>query len=153
MIKHISSPTISEEILGAYLEGNLSADEMQRVEHILEYDDDLGGLVDEIAVENLSVLDTDADSSPSIYDENLNFDMDFELPEVEPSFDCFPEVACFARPCASVSPYSEEIEVASCACFEQPIEEEPWGDVIEEDSEEESVDGSLDFENDESWDV
>ena len=138
MIKHISSPAISEEILGAYLEGNLSEYETQRVEHILEYDDDLGGLVDEIAVENLSVLDTDADSSPSIYDENPNFDMDFELPEVEPSFDWFSEFACFARPCASASPYNEEIEVASCACFERPIEEELWDDVVEEDGDEES---------------
>ena len=62
MIKHISSPTISEEILGAYLEGNLSEYETQRVEHILECDDDLDALVDEIAVENLTMLDTNADS-------------------------------------------------------------------------------------------
>lgn len=153
MIKHISSPAISEEILGAYLEGNLSEYETQMIENVLEYDDDLDRLVDEIAVENLTILDADAESSPSVYDEVPNFDFDFELPEVEPSFDSSPGVACFIRPRASASPYSEEIEVASCACFEQPIEEEPWGDVIEEDSEEESVDGSLDFENDESWDV
>ena len=70
MIKHISSPAISEEILGAYLEGNLSEYETQRVEHILECDDDLDVLVDEIAVENLTMLDTNADSSPSVYDEN-----------------------------------------------------------------------------------
>lgn len=140
MIKHISSPAISEEILGAYLEGNLSAYETQRVEHILECDDDLDALVDEIAVENLTMLDTDADSSPSVYDENPNFDFDFELPEVEPSFVRFPEVACFIRPHhASASLYHEEIDVAACACYERPIEEEPWDDVIEENGDEDSV--------------
>jgi hypothetical protein len=140
MIKHISSPTISEEILGAYLEGNLSEYETQRVERILECDDYLDGLVDEIAVENLTILDTDADSSPSIYDENPNFDLDFELPEVESSFGCFPEVACFIRPHVSASSYNEEIEVAACACFDRAIEDEPWDDVIEESgAEEDSV--------------
>lgn len=138
MIKHISSPAISEEILGAYLEGNLSEYETQRVEHILECDDDLDVLVDEIAVENLTMLDTNADSSPSVYDENPNFDFDFELPEVEPSFGRFPGVACFIRPRASASPYSEEIEVASCACYDRSIVEEPWDDIIEEDCDEES---------------
>ena len=138
MIKHISSPTISEEILGAYLEGNLSEYETQRVEHILECDDDLDVLVDEIAVENLTMLDTNADSSPSVYDENPNFDFDFELPEVEPSFDHFPGVACFIRPRASASLYNEEIEVVACACYDRSIEEEPWDDIIEEDRDEES---------------
>ena len=139
MIKHISSPAISEEILGAYLEGNLSEYETQRVEHILECDDDLDALVDEIAVENLTMLDTDADSSPSVYDENPNFDFDFELPEVEPSFDRFPKVACFFKPRASASPYNEEIEVVACACYDRPIEEEMWDDGIEEGGGEESV--------------
>ena len=138
MIKHISSPTISEEILGAYLEGNLSEYETRLVENVLECDDDLDGLVDEIAVEELSMLDTDADSSPSIYAENPNFDFDFELPEVESSFDCFPEVACFIRPHVSASSYNEEIEVASCACYDRSIVEEPWDDIIEESGEEES---------------
>lgn len=136
MIKHISSPAISEEILGAYLEGNLSEYETQRVEHILECDDDLDALVDEIAVENLTILD--ADSSPCVYDENPNFDFDFELPEVEPSFGRFPGVACFIRPRASASLYNEEIEVVACACYDRPIEEEMWDDGIEEDCDEES---------------
>ena len=139
MIKHISSPTISEEILGAYLEGNLSEYETRLVENVLECDDDLDALVDEIAVEELSMLDTDADSSPSVYDENPNFDFDFELPEVEPSFDCFPEVACFIRPHVSASSYNEEIEVAACACYDWAIEDKPWDDVVEEDADEESV--------------
>lgn len=147
MIKHISSPAISEEILGAYLEGNLSEYETQRVEHILEYDDDLGGLVDEIAVENLTMLDTNADSSPSVYDVNPNFDFDFELPEVEPSFGRFPGVACFIRPRASASPYREEV----CACYDRAIEEEPWDDVrddiIEKNTDEESEGDELGTEN------
>lgn len=142
MIKHISSPAISEEILGAYLEGNLSEYETQRVERILECDDYLDALVDEIAVENLTILDTDANSSPSIYDENPNFDFDFELPEVESSFDCFSGVACFIRPRASASPYREEV----CACYDRAIEEEPWDDIIEEDCDEESERNEL--END-----
>lgn len=141
MIKHISSPAISEEILGAYLEGNLSEYETQRVEHILEYDDDLDRLVDEIAVENLAMLDAGADSSPSVYDENPNFDFDFELPEVEPSFERFPGVACFIRPRASASPYREKASVAPCACYERPIEDEDdvEGDIIEKNTDEESV--------------
>lgn len=137
MIKHISSPAISEEILGAYLEGNLSEYETQRVEHILECDDDLDALVDEIAVENLTMLDTNADSSPSVYDENPNFDFDFELPEVESSFDHFPGVACFIRPRASVFPYREKASVTFCDCFGRAIEEDR-NDAVAKDADEES---------------
>lgn len=48
MLKHLQPLPISEEMLGAYLEGNLTADEVRFVESCLESDDILKGLVDEI---------------------------------------------------------------------------------------------------------
>ena len=48
MLKHLEPLQISEEMLGAYLEGNLAADEVGYVESVLQNDELLKGIVDEV---------------------------------------------------------------------------------------------------------
>ena len=48
MLKHLEPLPISEEILGAYLEGNLTAEEVGYVETCLKSDIDMQELVDEV---------------------------------------------------------------------------------------------------------
>lgn len=48
MLKHLQPLPISEEMLGAYLEGNLSVEEVGYVESVLQSDRDVMGLVDEV---------------------------------------------------------------------------------------------------------
>ena len=80
MLKHLQPLPISEEMLGAYLEGNLTAEEVGFVESVLQTDELLKGLVDEVGTispdwirENLE------DSNLICLNEVLN---DFDLPEV-----------------------------------------------------------------------
>lgn len=76
MLKHLEPLPISEEMLGAYLEGNLTADEVGYVESFLETDDVLKGLVDEIGETSSDWMMENLDTP--LYDE-LN---GMELPEI-----------------------------------------------------------------------
>lgn len=67
MLKYLQPLPVSEEMLGAYLEGNLSAEEVSYVESFLQTDMNLKELVEEVGEIN-------ADDALS----------DFELPEVNP---------------------------------------------------------------------
>ena len=66
---------ISEEVLGAYLEGSLSAEEAARVEQLIQTDDALRMVVDIVGV-----VDDSIDMSASIYDDFPHFDESFSLP-------------------------------------------------------------------------
>lgn len=123
MIKSILYPTISEEMLGAYLEGNLSADETQLIDSMLEYDNELDGLVDELRIEEQDLAD--AETIPNIYDDYPHFGIEFELPEVESSFEDESFVACFASP--HVSENDDEFEI----CAEVPFDEDIWNTTVE----------------------
>jgi len=80
MLKHLQPLPISEEMLGAYLEGNLTADEVGFVESVLESDKGLQELVDEVGTVSSGWLSENIEDSNLIYsDEVLN---DFDLPEV-----------------------------------------------------------------------
>lgn len=61
MLKHLQPLPISEEMLGAYLEGNLTADEVGYVESCLQANDGLRELVEDIDVgfENMDEVQTD----------------------------------------------------------------------------------------------
>ena len=50
MIKHIKPLPISEEMLGAYLEGNLTQSDATYVEQMLQGNDDLSTFVNELSV-------------------------------------------------------------------------------------------------------
>ena len=75
MIKIINPLPISEEMLGAYLEGNLSLEESRYVEDMIGKDDDLQAFVGDVTM-------LDVDNEVSIYDECPDFDTVFELPEI-----------------------------------------------------------------------
>lgn len=80
MLKHLEPLPISEEILGAYLEGNLTAEEVGYVELLLHLDKGLQELVDEVGTASSDwISENFADSNLIYSDEVLN---DFDLPEV-----------------------------------------------------------------------
>lgn len=80
MLKHLQPLPISEEMLGAYLEGNLTTDEVGYVESLLELDEDLQKLVDEVGTVSSDWLSENLDDSNLICSGDvLN---DFDLPEV-----------------------------------------------------------------------
>ena len=80
MIKNIKPLPVSEEMLGAYLEGNLSSIEATQVEELMNLDKNFRDFVTEVSV-------ADPDIMESIFDVHPNFDMEFELPEVPLTFD------------------------------------------------------------------
>lgn len=75
MMKQIKPLSISEEMLGAYLEGNLPLEEARYVENLIGEDDDLQAFVGDVTT-------LDVDNEVSIYDECPDFDTVFELPEI-----------------------------------------------------------------------
>ena len=81
MLKHLQPLPISEEMLGAYLEGNLTAEEVGFVETCLKSDIDMQELVDEVGYTgqdwvNEAVVDLNPEYSAYGFD-------DFDLPEVD----------------------------------------------------------------------
>ncbi len=75
MIRDIKPLPISEELLGAYLEGNLPQSEMAQIEALMQNDADFSAFVDEVSVVDIPTADT-------IYNESPDFGIDFELPEI-----------------------------------------------------------------------
>lgn len=78
MMKQIKPLSISEEMLGAYLEGNLPLEEARYVENLIGEDDDLQAFVGDLTT-------LDMDNEVSVYDDYPDFDAAFELPHVEVS--------------------------------------------------------------------
>lgn len=79
MLKHLQPLPISEEMLGAYLEGNLTADEAGYVESCLKSDMDLQELVDDVGYTGPDWINENINDSNLIYlDDVLT---DFELPD------------------------------------------------------------------------
>lgn len=79
MLKHLQPLPISEEMLGAYLEGNLTAEEVTYVDSALQTDELLKGIVDEV---NRDGIDwTILADNTSIY-EGLELMPDLQIPEI-----------------------------------------------------------------------
>ena len=114
MIKHIKSLPISEEMLGAYLEGNLAQHDARYIEQMLQGNDELSAFVEELSLSNDLISNYQVKELPS-------FENDFTLPEIatkvgtylehqvlpfgfEPSF---VDVACAMMP--DVTDYGEMI--------------------------------------------
>lgn len=76
MLKHLQPLPISEEMLGAYLEGNLSIDEIQFVKHAIQADPNISTFVNEITLEEKGVQNFCVEDSPILGE-------DFELPEID----------------------------------------------------------------------
>ena len=75
MIKHIKPLPISEEMLGAYLEGNLAQSDAQYVELMLQDNDELLAFVEELSVSDDLTSDYRMEDIPS-------FENEFTLPEI-----------------------------------------------------------------------
>lgn len=80
MLKHLEPLPISEEMLGAYLEGNLTAEEVSYTEFLMQTDDMLSGLVDEVDDMPYDFTAEDSDEMVGIIDEEL---IGFQLPELD----------------------------------------------------------------------
>lgn len=76
MIKHIKPLPVSEEMLGAYLEGNLSPNDVRYVELLMNDNDEFSLFIDELAVSENLTLDYSTEETP-------NFENDFLLPEIQ----------------------------------------------------------------------
>ncbi len=74
-MRNIKPLPISEELLGAYLEGNLPQSEMDRIEMLMQTDESLATFVNE-------VTEPDSLVESTIYDESPLWRIGFELPEI-----------------------------------------------------------------------
>ena len=80
MLKHLQPLPISEEMLGAYLEGNLSVEEVGYVESGIGEDDMLRGLVDEIDDVQEDWTDMHRNDFDLVFEQEIE---DFILPEID----------------------------------------------------------------------
>ena len=103
MIKHIKPLPISEEMLGAYLEGNLAQSDAQYVELMLRSNNEFSAFVEELSVSDDLASDYQMEDIPS-------FKNDFTLPEIAT------EVGTYLE--HQVLPFGFEpsiVDVAACA--------------------------------------
>ena len=120
MIKHINPLPISEEILGAYLEGNLSQNDAQYVEQMLHDNDELSAFVNELAVSDNLISNYLMEDIPS-------FENDFALPEIAT------EIGTFIEP--HILPFGFEpsfADVSACAMMMSDLTDD--GDMIINDN-------------------
>lgn len=120
MIKHIKPLPISEEMLGAYLEGNLTQSDATYVEQMLQGNDDLSTFVNELSVSDDLMSNYQVEELPS-------FENDFTLPEIAT------EVGTFVEP--HILPFGFEpsfADVAACAMMMSDLTDD--GDMIINDN-------------------
>ena len=107
---------ISEELLGAYLEGSLSIEEAQMVEHIMRERGGFHDFVNELQSFDDVLLSNNLEDIP-------NFEIDFELPDTSSDADTqiietFPMVA--------------DVDIACAICDFDDIFDSPTGALEEE---------------------
>ena len=120
MIRHIKPLPISEEMLGAYLEGNLTQSDATYVEQMLQGNDDLSTFVNELSVSDDLMSNYQVEELPS-------FENDFTLPEIAT------EVGTFVEP--HILPFGFEpsfADVAACAMMMSDLTDD--GDMIINDN-------------------
>lgn len=105
MIKYIKPLPVSEEMLGAYLEGTLKAEDSSMVQGVIDSNSEFKNFVEEVAV-------ADPSTEESIYDSHPNFDLDFELPEVPLQFEPQTDVLVLNPQIIEL----EYPELVACAC-------------------------------------
>lgn len=121
MIKHIKPLPISEEMLGAYLEGNLAQSDAQYVELMLQDNDDLSTFVNELSVSDDLTSNYQVEALPS-------FGNDFTLPEIST------EVGTFVEP--HILPFGFEpsfVDVAACAIMSDLTDDGENFNMVSED--------------------
>lgn len=107
MIKYIKPLPVSEEMLGAYLEGNLTAEVLSMVQGIIDSNSEFRNFVEEVSV-------ADPSTEESIYDAHPKFDLDFELPEVPLQFEPQTNMLVLQPPIIEFE-YPELVAYACCA--------------------------------------
>ena len=115
MIKHIKPLPISEELLGAYLEGNLTQNDAQYIEQMLQENDQLSAFVNELSVSDDLTSNYDVEEFPG-------FENDFTLPDIAS------EIGTYLEP--HIPPFLFEpafVDVASCAVMPDITDD---GDII-----------------------
>lgn len=115
MIKHIKPLPISEEMLGAYFEGNLAQSDAQYVEQMLQDNGELSAFVNELSVSDELISNYLMEDIPS-------FENDFTLPEIAM------EVGTYLEP--HILPFGFETsfaDVAACAFMPDFTDD---GDII-----------------------
>lgn len=131
MIKHIKPLPISEEILGAYLEGNLSQNDAQYVEQMLHDNDELSAFVNELAVSDNLISNYLMEDIPS-------FENDFALPEIAT------EIGTFIEP--HILPFGFEPSFADvAACASMPDTTDDGDIIINEEMLDTAISEDLDF--------
>lgn len=107
MLKHLQPLPISEEMLGAYLEGNLTAEEVGYVESAMQTDELMKGIVDEV---NRDGIDWTSLADNTFIHEGLDLIPDLQIPEI-------PTLTIFTNETISAhTPYYPDI--AACAILE-----------------------------------
>lgn len=107
MLKHLQPLPISEEMLGAYLEGNLTAEEVGYVESALQTDELLKGIVDEV---NRDGIDWTSLADNTFIHKGLELMPDLQIPDI-------PTLTIFANETiATHAPFYPDI--AACAALE-----------------------------------
>lgn len=115
MIKHIKPLPISEELLGAYLEGNLTQNDAQYIEQMLQENDELSAFVNELSVSDDLTSNYDVEEFPG-------FENDFTLPDIAS------EIGTYLEP--HIPPFLFEpafVDVAACAMIPDITDD---GDII-----------------------
>ena len=121
MIRHIKPLPISEEMLGAYLEGNLTQSDATYVEQMLQGNDDLSTFVNELSVSDDLMSNYQVEELPS-------FENDFTLPEIAT------EVGTFVEP--HILPFGFEpsfVDVAACAMIPDLTDDGGNFNIVSED--------------------
>lgn len=122
MIKHIKPLPISEEMLGAYLEGNLAQHDARYVEQMLQGDDEFSAFVEELSV-------SDNMTSNCLLEDIPNLENDFILPEVST------ELGAYIEPHALPFGFEPSFDdVAACAIVPEIMNSGDDSDVVFDDN-------------------
>ena len=115
MIKHIKPLPISEEMLGAYLEGNLAQHDARYVEQVLQGDNEFSAFVEELSISDNLTSNYLLENMPS-------FENDFTLPEISS------ELGTYIEPHALPFGFEPSFaDVAACAYMPDITDD---GDII-----------------------
>lgn len=88
----VSSPEVSEEMLGAYIEGNLSEAEAGYVRSSLELHDGLADLLDDVSeLDEMTGMETLAADDPMVWVDSADIDSD-DIIAVEPADDPYVDI-------------------------------------------------------------
>lgn len=121
MIKHMKPLPISEEMLGAYFEGNLAQSDAQYVELMLQDNDELSAFVNELSVSDDLTSNYQAEELPS-------FENDFTLPEIST------EIGTYLDPHdLSFGFESSFVDVAACAMIPDLTDDGGNFNIVSED--------------------